>query len=224
MIVPMRRKPAASSASDPMARPSMLDRYALRLLKPAAEAAARALLARGLTADQLTLAGFVIGMASAVLIAFGHTSIAILPMLLSRAADGLDGAIARQSQTSDRGAFLDIGLDFIFYAAVPLAFAIADPNANALAAALLLASFLGTGTSFLAYAILAEKRGLRSTDYPSKSFYYLGGLTEGTETILCFVLMCLWPQHFALFATIYASMCAVTTVARLAAGWQAFRD
>jgi phosphatidylglycerophosphate synthase len=125
---------------------------------------------------------------------------------------------------TDRGAFLDIGLDFIFYAAVPLAFAIADARANALAAALLLASFLGTGTSFLAYAILAEKRGLRSTDYPSKSFYYLGGLTEGTETILCFVLMCLWPEHFALFAYVYAAMCAVTTVTRLAAGWQAFKD
>jgi phosphatidylglycerophosphate synthase len=202
----------------------VLDRYALHLFKLAADATARLLLKHGLSADQLTLAGLVIGMASAVLIAVDQFVIAIVPMLLSRAADGLDGAVARQTRTSDRGAFLDIGFDFLFYAAVPLAFAIADPQANALAAAVLLASFLGTGTSFLAYAVLAEKRGLKSTAYPSKSLYYLGGLTEGTETILCFVLMCLWPEHFAPFAYIYAAMCLVTTATRLAAGWQAFKD
>jgi phosphatidylglycerophosphate synthase len=202
----------------------MLDRYALKLLKPAAEAAARSLARQGFSANQLTLAGFALGLLCALLIALEHYAAAIIPLLLSRALDGVDGAVARRARPTDRGTFIDIGLDFVFYSAVPLAFAIADPQANALAAAVLLASFLGTATSFLAYAILAEKRGLKSTDYPSKSFYYLGGLTEGTETILCFLLMCLWPQRFALFAYIYAAMCAVTTATRLAAGWQAFRD
>jgi phosphatidylglycerophosphate synthase len=202
----------------------MFDRYALKLFKPAADAVAQSLSARGFSADQLSFAGFALGLVAALLIALGHTMIAIIPLLVSRALDGLDGAVARQSQPTDRGAFIDIGLDFVFYAAIPLAFAIADPAANAFPAAVLLAAFLGTGTSFLAYAVIAEKRGLKSTDYPSKSFYYLGGLTEGTETILCFLLMCLWPQHFALFAYIYAALCTVTTVTRLTAGWQTFRD
>ena len=105
--------------------------------------------------------------------------------------------MARAGVATDRGAFLDIGLDFVFYGLIPLAFGVAQPEANALAAATLLAAFVGTASSFLAYAIIAEKRGLKSTDYPTKSFYYLGGLTEGTETIACFVAMCLWPQHFA---------------------------
>ncbi len=124
----------------------------------------------------------------------------------------------------DRGAFLDIGLDFVFYGTIPLAFGIADPDSNALAAATLLAAFVGTGSSFLAYAIIAEKRGLKSTEYPTKSFYYLGGLAEGTETIACFLAMCLWPQHFAALAYFYAALCLITTITRLLAGWHAFAE
>ena len=200
----------------------MLDRLALKLVKPAVDAAALQLSKRGVTADQVTLAGFALGMLAAVLVASGHSLLAIIPLLANRALDGVDGALARLSTTSERGAFLDISLDFVFYAAIPLAFGVADPAANALAAAALLAAFVVTGTSFLAFAVLAEKRGLKSTTYPSKAFYYLGGLTEGTETIACFLAMCLWPQHFALLAYFYAMLCALTAATRLHAGWKAF--
>ena len=200
----------------------MLDRIALKLVKPALESAAARLSARGITADLVTLAGFALGMLAAVLVASGHSLIAILPLLANRALDGVDGALARLSPSSERGAFLDISLDFVFYAAVPLAFGIAAPEQNALAAAVLLAAFVVTGTSFLAFAVLAEKRGLKSTSYPSKAFYSLGGLTEGTETIACFLAMCLWPQHFAGLAYVYAALCALTSAMRLHAGWKAF--
>ncbi|HLF20952.1 MAG TPA: CDP-alcohol phosphatidyltransferase family protein [Aestuariivirga sp.] len=200
----------------------MIDRYALAILKPAAEHAARRLAARGLSADQVSLAGFAIGLLAALTIALGFPAPAIVPLLLNRALDGIDGAMARLSQATDRGAFIDIGLDFLFYAAIPLGFAFADPGANALAAAVLLAAFVGTGTSFLAYAVIAEKRGLKSEAYPTKSFYYLGGLTEGAETIVAFLAMCWWPQYFSGIAYVYAAMCTVTTVTRLLAGWQAF--
>jgi phosphatidylglycerophosphate synthase len=200
----------------------MLDRLALKLVKPMVEAAATRLGARGMTADQATLAGFGFGMIAAILIAFGFTTLAILPILLNRALDGVDGALARMSGPTERGAFLDISLDFVFYAAIPLAFAAQAPEQNALAAAVLLAAFVATGTSFLAFAVMAEKRGLKSTAYPSKSFYYLGGLTEGTETILCFLAMCWWPQHFAVIAIIYAVLCMLTAVTRLVAGWKIF--
>jgi len=200
----------------------MLDRLALKLVKPMVEAAATRLAARGMTADQATLAGFGFGMIAAILIAFGFTTLAILPILLNRALDGVDGALARMSGPTERGAFLDISLDFVFYAAIPLAFAAQAPEQNALAAAVLLAAFVATGTSFLAFAVMAEKRGLKSTAYPSKSFYYLGGLTEGTETILCFLAMCWWPQHFAVIAIIYAVLCMLTAVTRLVAGWKMF--
>lgn len=200
----------------------MLDRQLLALFKEPTDALAGRLLKRGISADQVTFAGFAIGLGAAALIASGFTLLAIAPLLLSRLFDGLDGAMARLSQTTDRGAFLDISLDFIFYAMIPVAFVLLSPEQNALAGALLLAAFVGTGTTFLAYAAIAEKRQLKSAGYPMKSIYYIGGLTEGAETIACFVAMCLWPSQFATIAYIYAALCLVTTVTRIVSGYQLF--
>lgn len=198
----------------------MLDRVALRLLAPPIGALARALVRAGVGADTITLAGFVIGLAGAGAIAFQAYGPGLALILLSRLCDGLDGAVARLTAPSERGAFLDITLDFLFYASVPLAFAVADPATNALPAAVLLASFIGTGSSFLAFAVMAGKRGLQSSAYPRKGLYYLGGLTEATETLLCFALMCLFPAQFALWAYGFAALCALTIVTRIWAGWR----
>jgi phosphatidylglycerophosphate synthase len=198
----------------------MLDRAALTLLRPTLTRAARGLSRLGLHADHVTLIGFVIGIAGAGAIATQHFIAGLVLLLLSRLCDGMDGALARLSTPTDRGAFLDISLDFLFYAAIPLAFAWADPVANALAAAVLLAAFVGTGSSFLAFAVLAAKRGLQSEAYPSKGIYYLGGLTEATETIVCFAAMCLWPAYFPVLALVFAALCGLTIATRLWAGWQ----
>ena len=200
----------------------MFDRAALRLLHPALDRAARALHRLGVHADEVTLTGFAIGMAGAGAIAMQQFALGLALLLAGRACDGIDGALARITAPTDRGAFLDSTLDFLFYASVPLAFAMADPARNALAAAALLAAFIGTATTFLAFAVLAAQRGLKSAVYPDKGIYYLGGLTEGSETLACFVLMCLWPAHFVLFAWIFAALCLLTIATRIAAGWRAF--
>jgi phosphatidylglycerophosphate synthase len=197
----------------------MLDRAALALVRPALDGAARVLAARGVRADAVTWVGFALGMAAAGAIAAGAPLGGLALIGLSRLADGLDGALARATRPTDRGAFLDITLDFIFYASVPLAFALAEPARNALPAAVLLAAFIGTGSSFLAYAVLAERRGLKSAAQPRKGLYYLGGLTEGTETFICFAAMCLWPAHFPLLAMGFAALCALTIATRVAIGW-----
>lgn len=198
----------------------MLDRAALRLLAPPIGALARTLVRAGIGADAVTFTGFAIGLAGALAIAMQHYGAGLALVLLSRLCDGLDGAVARLTTPSDRGAFLDITLDFLFYASVPLAFAVADPGANALPAAVLLAAFIGTGSSFLAFSALAGKRGLQSSAYPTKGLYYLGGLTEATETLICFALMCLFPARFALWAYAFAALCGLTIVSRLWAGWR----
>jgi phosphatidylglycerophosphate synthase len=183
------------------------------------------LLARiGCTADAISFAGFACGAAAAVLVATGTPLAGLAALLANRVLDGLDGAVARLSGPTDRGAFLDITLDFIFYAAVPFAFACADPAANALPAAALLFAFMGTASSFLAFAVLAERRRLTSTDFPHKGLFYLGGLTEGGETIACFVAMCLFPAWFPALAWGFAALCAVTTCVRLSWGFQSFGD
>jgi len=199
---------------------SMLDRAGLNLLEPLLRAGAKLLVRRGIGADTVTLGGFALGMVAAVSIAGGQPRAGLVLLLLSRLADGLDGAVARLTRPTDRGAFLDITLDFVFYASIPLAFALADPSANALAAAVLLAAFIGTGSSFLAFSLLAERRGLKAADYPTKGIYYLGGLTEGGETLLCFALMCLWPAHFVWWAYGFAALCVVTLATRVWAGWR----
>jgi len=197
----------------------MLDRAANAALMPLLDRIARCLVRAGIGADAVTLAGFGIGIAAAVAIALQAYLVGLALLLVSRLADGLDGAVARLTQPTDRGAFLDIALDFLFYATIPLAFALADPGANALAAALLLAAFIGTGSSFLAFAALAGQRGIAPGDaYPNKGLYYLGGLTEATETLLCFALMCLWPGRFAWWACGFAALCAITTVTRIVGG------
>ena len=201
----------------------MLDRALTALIRAPLVAVARRLVAWGVGADAITLAGFGLGLAGAACIATGSFQSGLIALLASRLMDGLDGAVARLTQPTDRGAFLDITLDFLFYASIPLAFALADPLNNALAAAVLLAAFMGTASSFLAFALLAERRGLKSAAYPNKGLYYLGGLAEASETLICFVLMCLWPARFALFAYGFAALCGLTLVGRLLAGWRMLR-
>ncbi len=202
----------------------MLDRIATAFIQPAVTATASRLARIGLSANQITVAGFVIGLVAAVAIASQHYLTGAALILLSRTCDALDGAVARLSTPSDAGGFLDITLDFLFYASIPLAFAIARPPQNGLPAAVLLAAFMGTGSSFLAFAVMAAKRSMTSVAYPNKSFYFLGGLTEATETLVCLCAMCLFPQYFPELAYTFAVLCAFTIAMRIHWGMQAFQD
>lgn len=200
----------------------MIDRYLLPPLSLALGSPARWLAARGVSADAITLAGFGLGALAVPALAMGWYWVGLALIITNRLADGLDGAVARINGPTDRGAFLDIALDFLFYALVPLGFALSDPAANALPAAVLIAAFVGTGSSFLAFSVIAERRKLRAQDYPTKGIYYLGGLTEGTETIAAFIAMCLFPAAFAPLAWVFAAACAITTLTRWHMGWRLF--
>jgi phosphatidylglycerophosphate synthase len=198
----------------------MLDPIFRPIIHKPLDAAGRWLAGMGLSANQVTIAGLGLGLAAAIAIALGAFAIGLSLILLSRLADGLDGAVARATTPTDQGGFLDIALDFFFvYAAIPLAFAVYDPSSNALSAALLLASFLANGSVFLAFAILAEKRALVSDFRGSKSIYYLGGIAEGSETIAFFAAFCLFPSAFPVLALIFGIICIVSAVARVRLGW-----
>lgn len=187
-------------------------------------APARLLVARKISADEISIAGFLIGLLILPALWLGFYKTALVILVINRLADGLDGAVARANGPTDRGAFLDIALDFLFYALLPLGFALADPSRNALPAAVLIASFVGTGSSFLAFSVIAAKRAMQAEAYPAKGIYYLGGLTEGAETIAVFSLMCLFPAYFPQLALLFAAACVLTTVLRWRMGWDAFTD
>lgn len=202
----------------------MLDARLRRLIDRPLDLAGIALARRGVGADMLTWGGFAIGASAMAAVMAQSYTLALILLALNRLADGLDGSVARQNRPTDLGGFLDIVLDFIFYAGMVFAFAVADPGTNALAAAFLLFAFMGTGSSFLAFAIMAAKRGISTDLRGRKSLYYLGGLAEGTETILFLALACILPQWFGPLAMGFAAMCWITTFGRILAGHQLLRE
>lgn len=148
----------------------------------------------------------------------------LILLLLNRLADGIDGELARLEEPTAAGGYLDITLDFIFYALFPLGFALAHPASNALPAAVLIASFVGTGASFLAFATQADKLSIVHRDFHYKGLYYLDGLAEGTETILCFALMCVMPHWFPTIAWLFAALCLITATNRVYSGYRTLRN
>jgi phosphatidylglycerophosphate synthase len=201
----------------------MFDGRLRAIIDPPLDAAGRALARRGLSADHVTLAGLALGLACALAVCLRHDLAALALLAASRLFDGLDGAVARATKPSDRGGFLDITCDFAFYGAVPLAFALRDPAANALPAAVLLFAFYVNGASFLAFAVMAAKRGLETTQSGVKSLYFTAGLAEGAETIACFAAMMLWPEWFGVLALAFAALTLVTALSRAILAWTTFR-
>jgi phosphatidylglycerophosphate synthase len=197
----------------------MLDGTLRRFIDPPLDRLGLRLVRAGISANAMTLGGFAVGLLALPLLAVGAYGVALVAILVNRLADGLDGAIARRRGASDLGGYLDIVCDFMFYGAVVFGFALAAPD-NGLAAAFLLLAFIGTGGSFLAFAAMAARRKIETRLRGQKSLYYLGGLTEGTETIAFFVACCIFPGAFAPLAWIFAAACWVTTATRVLSAWR----
>ncbi|MFM8377120.1 MAG: CDP-alcohol phosphatidyltransferase family protein [Phenylobacterium sp.] len=200
----------------------MFDARLRPLIDPALDRMGAALVRAGLGANPVSLAGAACGVLAGVAIGLGQPLAGLALVLASRLLDGLDGAIARVMGPTDFGGYLDIVCDYVFYLAIPLGFGLATPG-NLPFALLLVATFTLTAVSFLAYAALAEKRGLETRAHGPKSFFYSTGLAEGAETLLAFVLMCLWPTGFPVIASIFAGLCLLTVIQRSVIAWRVFR-
>ena len=201
----------------------MLDARLRPLIDPPLNRMGRMLAGLGVTANALTFTGLALGLAGAGAIAFGQIGLGLALIIANRLLDGLDGAVARARGPSDFGGYCDIVADFAFYVAVPVGFGVFAP-ANQLPALVLVASFVLTGVSFLAFAVIAAKRGATTEVHGRKSFFYSTGLAEGTETIAVFIAMCLWPAAFPVIAYAYAGLCALTVIQRSAMAAAMFRD
>src|SRR3979490_866219 len=136
----------------------MLDPVLRRWVDPPLNRAGAWLAARGTPANATPLARLAIGVLALPLLAYEQYGWALLAIVLNRLVDGLDGAIARRQGPTPFGGYFYIVCDTAFLAPRPLGFALARP-ANALWAALLLASFVCTAASFLGRAVMAVERG-----------------------------------------------------------------
>ncbi|MFC0180053.1 CDP-alcohol phosphatidyltransferase family protein [Thorsellia kenyensis] len=203
----------------------MLDAKITPKLTPLLTPTVKLLINKGIKSNQITIVGFIIGLMAAIAISLSYFWFGLIGIMINRLCDGLDGALARTlKEDTPSGGFLDICLDFLFYASIPVAFAIASPTENALSAAILLMTFIGTGSSFLAFAIHAETFKLDRPQFAYKSFYYLNGLTEGTETILFFCAFCIFPAYFSLLALIFAFLASITIFTRIYFGFKTIQS
>ena len=201
----------------------MLDRHLRPLIDPPLNWLGRRVAGIGLSADAVTLLGLGFGLLGAAAIWTQSYALAIVLIVASRLADGLDGAVARARGVTDFGGYLDITCDYVFYAAIPLAFILVDPVANGAAGAFLLASFYINGGTFLGFAVLAEKQKMTSKTHGTKSLFFTGGLLEGAETIAFFIALCLWPAYFAPLAWVFGALCLITALGRVALAARIFR-
>jgi phosphatidylglycerophosphate synthase len=193
----------------------VLDGVIRRRIDPMLDRIARMLAGAGVSANSVTLAGCALGLAAGGAIALQAFAAGLALTLFSRLCDGLDGAVAKINGKTDFGGILDIVCDMVFYGAVPVGFALADPDVNAIPAAVLLFTFYINAASFLAYSIMAEKRAMQTNVRGEKSLHYTTGLIEATETIVVYAVACLAPDWFALLAWLFSAALVATASGRI---------
>jgi phosphatidylglycerophosphate synthase len=201
----------------------MLDTTLRKLVNPALNPIATILVKTGISANGITIIGFLIGVVGWIALAMNLYYLALGMIVINRIFDGLDGLIAQKSTKTEIGGYLDIVLDFIFYSGVPFFFVVGKPEVG-LPASFLIFSFIGTGSSFLAYSAIAAKHNITNEKYKNKAIYYLGGLTEGTETIAFFLFICIKPDKFTEAAWIFGGLCWITTFTRIYTAYINFKN
>ncbi len=191
----------------------MLDTRARRLFEPALDAVAARVAAAGVSPLTVTGVGWAVGVAACLAAGTGRWWLALALWLLNRLLDGVDGPVARLRGATELGGFLDIVADFSIYAGFVVAIAVARPEARLACVALLCAYYL-SGTALLALSSLLERRGSSIGDV--RSLRFVGGLAEGTETVIVYVLFCVFSHWAAPIAWVFTVAVAVTAVQRVA--------
>ncbi len=185
----------------------MLDSFFSRAFSPLVDGIAATLARRDVSATAVSIAGFVAGIAAIVFLVSGFFFIAFLLLALNRLLDGIDGAVARRTQPTKTGEFLDFLFDYIVIGAVPFAFAAENP-VNALAATFLLLALLAWAVTDMALRLTQER--------PDTSAYDLGApqlpnsLCGIGETFIVFAIMCFVPWLFSVLCYLYGILLFVS--------------
>lgn len=195
----------------------MLDKYFSNYLYPILIIFAKLFVKFGLKANHITILGLIFSFLSFLLVIDHHYIFGLLVFLIGRSMDGIDGIIANNTSKTDFGGFLDIVCDLISYSIIPLAFILTN-SSNAIFGSILLASFFGTSSTFLAIAIFESKRKFVLNS--DKSFYHVGGIVGSTQTIVFLSLMFVFPKYFNEIALIFSILCMAGTLERIYHGYK----
>jgi hypothetical protein len=163
----------------------MLDALLARLFGPALDAVGRRF---GRGAAALALFAFVLGLAALPLIAFRH----YWPALAVFVAGRIVSAVA--ARAADGNAAGPV-MDAVSFAALPFAFALADPS-RALAAV------------FVMFALSAQS---------AAALRFGRGLIADTELLIAFAVPCVFPAQFPAVAYILGVLCFVSAGVQVAA-------
>ncbi len=193
----------------------MFDARVRRLLAPGLDSVGARLSDGGVPPLALTIGGWLAGVAACGAAATSSWNLALGLWILNRVLDGLDGPVARRRGQTELGGFLDLLADFSIYAGFVVAVAIARPEAQ-VACLVLLTTYYLSGTAFLALSSLVKEGSRRWDD--GRSLRFVGGLAEGTETVVVYVLFCLLPGHATQIAWVFSALVAITALQRVAMG------
>lgn len=193
-----------------------------RVLTPLAAA-----VGRRVSPMAVTIAAFVAGMMAALFAARAMEGAALAAWIMNRVLDGFDGTLARTQKTqSDLGGYVDLLLDFIVYAAIPIALVAAAPVARwptlAVSALVLLGVFYVNAASWMYLAAVLEKRGTGARSRGELTSVAMPeGLIGGTETVVLYTLFFVLPAHLGLLFTLMSVLVSITIGQRL---WWATRS
>lgn len=199
----------------------MVDLRLRRATAPLVDWIGRRLARYGVSANVLTVTGWLSGVGACVAI-LGHAwSFALAGWILNRGFDALDGAVARAGHCSDLGGFLDLIADFSIYGGVILALAVATPGSRVAMLALFLAYYV-SAVALLSIASLLDKAGQRAGD--ERSLRLAGGLAEGAETFVVYCAFLLLPSDITPIAWGFTVAVGITAIQRIRVGVHILRS
>lgn len=166
------------------------------------------LLRVGLSANQVTIISFIIGVSSGLFIYIDQFVLAIVVLWLSGFLDAVDGTMARKTKPSSFGTILDVSFDRVVEVSVILGLAFRFPS-SMWALLLLSTSIIFAMTIFLTVGAVSDKKGI-------KSFYYQAGVAERTEGFILFTAMIIFHDVLTILTLIFLVIELFTAFQRLA--------
>ncbi|MAT95854.1 MAG: CDP-alcohol phosphatidyltransferase [Anaerolineaceae bacterium] len=160
--------------------------------------------------------GLIVGVGAAIALWQQAYWLGFLLWFFNRVFDALDGAVARiNSAQSDFGGYLDIIIDFVVYAAVPVGLALGRMDtAVTYSLIFLLCTFYVNGASWMYLAAILEKRTHQHADRLT-AVTMPAGLIGGTETIIFYTAFIFFPSVLAWLFGLMGLLVVVTILQRL---------
>ena len=195
----------------------MLDTHGRKYVEPIIESVANGFINRNISANQVTVLAFVLGISSGGWMLLGQPLIATAVLWISGLLDAVDGAIARKTGTSSSwGALMDITFDRIVELSVIISLAVLYPQAR-LVLIMLTGSIIISMTVFLTVGALSKNT-------KNKAFYYQAGLAERTEGFIMSSLMMLFSNHIIIITIVYFLAILFTAGQRLKEAYELLRN